>query len=201
MPIRILKPTLNELPAYVDALHRGWGPDNMRAKASADEQLERIERDPNAFVKSLDDPEAKGTPVTLPDGSRVPRLPGFNRWIWDGEFCGSINFRWQNGTAELPPHVLGHIGYSVVPWKQGRGYCYLWIGPHFRPPLRGFDALWLRHEAADWENGLCGNGWIASKPAVRRTTAERQKFAAKQTFSSNPSVGRRRVTAIDRPAL
>ena len=121
MSVRVIKPTLNELPAYVDALHRGWGPDNTRVKASADEQLERIKRDPIAFVNSLDDPDGKGPPVTLPDGSRVQRLPGFNRWIWDGAFCGSINFRWQSGGAELPPHVLGHIGYSVVPWKHGRG--------------------------------------------------------------------------------
>lgn len=58
----------------------------------------------------------------MPDGSTVPRLPGFHRWLRDGEFCGSLNFRWQPGTSALPPHVLGHIGYSVVPWKQGRGY-------------------------------------------------------------------------------
>jgi len=42
--------------------------------------------------------------------------------MWDGEFCGSINFRWQPGTEALPPHCLGHIGYGVVPWKQGLGY-------------------------------------------------------------------------------
>ena len=42
--------------------------------------------------------------------------------MWDGEFCGSIGFRWQPGTAELPSHVLGHIGYSVAPWKRQRGY-------------------------------------------------------------------------------
>jgi predicted acetyltransferase len=42
--------------------------------------------------------------------------------MWDGEFCGSIGLRWQLGTASLPPHCLGHIGYAVVPWKQGRGY-------------------------------------------------------------------------------
>ncbi len=42
--------------------------------------------------------------------------------MWDGEFCGSIGLRWQPGTSALPSHVLGHIGYSVVPWKQGRGY-------------------------------------------------------------------------------
>ncbi len=42
--------------------------------------------------------------------------------MWDGEFCGTIGFRWQPGTSELPPYCLGHIGYSVVPWKRRRGY-------------------------------------------------------------------------------
>jgi predicted acetyltransferase len=42
--------------------------------------------------------------------------------MWDGEFCGSISLRWQPGTTALPPHCLGHIGYSVVPWKRRLGY-------------------------------------------------------------------------------
>jgi predicted acetyltransferase len=42
--------------------------------------------------------------------------------MWDGEFCGSIGFRWQPGSNELPPYCLGHIGYAVVPWKRRRGY-------------------------------------------------------------------------------
>src|SRR6478672_8120959 len=46
----------------------------------------------------------------------------------DTEFCGSISIRWQPGTAELPPHCLGHIGYAVVPWKRGRGYATLALG-------------------------------------------------------------------------
>jgi len=120
--IVLLKPAAAQLPAYADALKRGWSPDNVRGKTTADEQLDRIARDPIAFVTSLDDPEGKGPPVTLPDGSTFKRLPGFNRWMWDGDFCGSINFRWQAGGPTLPPHVLGHIGYAVVPWKQGRGY-------------------------------------------------------------------------------
>jgi predicted acetyltransferase len=33
-----------------------------------------------------------------------------------------IGFRWQPGTTALPPTCLGHVGYSVVPWKRGRGY-------------------------------------------------------------------------------
>ena len=56
------------------------------------------------------------------DGTSVPRLPGYRRWMWDGEFCGSIGLRWQRGTEALPPYCLGHIGYAVVPWKRQRGY-------------------------------------------------------------------------------
>jgi predicted acetyltransferase len=68
------------------------------------------------------DREATGSPITLLDGTRVPRIPGYRRWMWDGEFCGSIGFRWQPGTEALPPYCLGHIGYTVVPWKRQRGY-------------------------------------------------------------------------------
>jgi predicted acetyltransferase len=70
----------------------------------------------------MEDREAKGPSVTLPDGSAAKRLPGFKRWLLDGEFCGSIGLRWQPGTTALPPHCLGHIGYAVVPWKRRLGY-------------------------------------------------------------------------------
>ncbi|TIO07349.1 GNAT family N-acetyltransferase [Mesorhizobium sp.] len=120
--VEIVKPAREHLPSYKAALERGWSPDNVRLIEATREQLAAIERDPAAFLADLDDPEAKGGPITLPDGTQVPRLPGFRRWIWDGEAAGSIGFRWQHGTAELPPHVLGHIGYAVVPWKRRRGY-------------------------------------------------------------------------------
>jgi predicted acetyltransferase len=120
--LRLLTPSLEALPGYVDALQRGWSPDNVRGAEAAREQLAQIADDAAGFVASLDDPEARGGPITLPDGSKVPRLPGYHRWLWDGEFCGSIGFRWQPGTSALPPHVFGHMGYAVVPWKRGRGY-------------------------------------------------------------------------------
>ena len=41
---------------------------------------------------------------------------------WMRQVCGSINFRWQEGTTELPPYCLGHIGYEVFPWKRNKGY-------------------------------------------------------------------------------
>jgi predicted acetyltransferase len=115
-------PSLQYLPGYVDALKRGWSPDNVRGEAAARDQLEEIARDAAGFVASLVDREAKGGPIVLADGSTVPRLPGYERWIWDGEFCGRIGFRWSPGTEALPPTCLGHIGYTVVPWKQRRGY-------------------------------------------------------------------------------
>lgn len=119
--IVLLKPTTDAVAAYADALKRGWNPDNVRGRPAAEEHLRKIEKDAGAFVDSLDDEEAKGPPFTLPDGTTIKRLPGFTRWIWDGEFCGLIGFRWQPGSSELPPHVLGHIGYTIVPWKEGRG--------------------------------------------------------------------------------
>jgi len=109
------------LASYVEALERGWSPDNVRAEAGR-EELERIRRDPTLFLQQQVDREAAGPPVMLPDGSSVPRLPGYRRWMWDGAFCGVIGFRWQPGATALPPYCLGHIGFAVVPWKRGRGY-------------------------------------------------------------------------------
>ncbi|MDX8469411.1 GNAT family N-acetyltransferase [Mesorhizobium sp. VK23B] len=120
--VEIVRPALKHLPSYKAALERGWSPDNVRLLEATREQLAAIAEDPVAFLASLDDPEAKGPRIALPDGTTVPRLPGFRRWIWDGEIAGSIGLRWQKGTSALPPHVLGHIGYAVVPWKAGRGY-------------------------------------------------------------------------------
>jgi|SRR5437868_6539889 len=121
MTVALVKPSLAHLPDYRAALERGWSPDNVRGAVAAAEELEKIKTDPRAFVEGLDDPAAKGGPVKLPDGSTAPRLPGFRRWIWDDTFCGSIGFRWQPGTPRLPEHVLGHIGFAVVPWRRNRG--------------------------------------------------------------------------------
>ncbi len=120
--MQLVTPSIAQLDSYVAALRRGWSPDNLRGAIAAQEQLARIEQDAAAFLASLDDRQAKGAPIKLPDGSTAQRIPGFMRWMWDGEFCGSIGFRWQPGTAALPPHVLGHIGYAVVPWKRGQGF-------------------------------------------------------------------------------
>ena len=120
--MKLVWPSREYLPSYVMALERGWSPDNVRGEEATREELKRIAENPDRFLASLVDREACGGPITLPDGTTVPRLPGYRRWFWDGEFCGSIGLRWQRGTEALPPYCLGHIGYAVVPWKQRRGY-------------------------------------------------------------------------------
>lgn len=119
--LSLVWPAAEYLPGYVHALEQRWSPDNRRPEAGI-ELLERIAEDPTRFLLEQIDREAKGPAVILPDGSNVPRLPGYSQWMWDGEFCGVISFRWRPGTSELPSYCLGHIGYSVVPWKRRRGY-------------------------------------------------------------------------------
>lgn len=120
--MRLVRPASEHLGSYVAALERGWSADNERGAAAATEELAKIREDPARFLAGLEDREAKGPPVTLPDGSLVQWLPGFRRWMWEVEFIGSIGFRWRPGTTELPPHCLGHVGYAVVPWYQRRGH-------------------------------------------------------------------------------
>jgi len=120
-PLELVRPAREHLAGCVAALKTGWSPDNSRPNAWQ-EIIERIEKDADEFLALQVDREAKGPPITLPDGTTVQRIPGFILWMWDGEFCGTIGFRWQPGTTALPTTCLGHIGYSVVPWKRHRGY-------------------------------------------------------------------------------
>jgi len=115
--LQLLEPTLGMLPAYAEALGRGWSPNNVEDVSAS--QLAEIGRDPAGFIAEL---LRQGGTIKLPDGTLVPKLPDRPRWMWDGELVGHIGLRWQPGTDSLPPHVLGHIGYAVVPWKRRRGY-------------------------------------------------------------------------------
>lgn len=119
--MQLVRPAAEHLASYRSALARGWSADNTRGPAAAEEELQRIRIDPEGFLAALEDRDASGPGIRLPDGSEARRIPGFRRWMWDDGFCGSIGLRWQPGTVELPPHCLGHIGYAVVPWRRGRG--------------------------------------------------------------------------------
>ena len=125
--VKLVVPSPERLAGYVAALERGWSPDNIRGAAAAQEALAQIAVDASPIFAVADDPQALGPQITTPDGTKRDRLPGLQRWLWVEEegadgFAGSINLRWMKGHAPLPPFVLGHAGYAVVPWKRQRGY-------------------------------------------------------------------------------
>ena len=129
MPLILVTPARDYLAAYAAALERGWSPDTTAGgEATRLAQLEKISTDADGFLAGLDDPEGLAGDVRLPDGSMVKRLPGYHRWLWDGDFVGAINFRWTPGTEILPPHCLGHVGYAVVPWRRGEGHATAALG-------------------------------------------------------------------------
>lgn len=115
----LVAPAIAYLPSYVAALPAGWSPNTSRDVSG--EQLAAIRAHAERFLADLSRREGGGI-IRPGNGGAVERLPGLVLWMWDGEFCGSINLRFEHGTETLPGHVSGHIGYAVVPWKRRRGY-------------------------------------------------------------------------------
>lgn len=135
--MQLVRPATAHLPSVMAALRSGWSPNTTRPEA-AQEELAHIEADADDYLRWMDDPEGRGPLVTLADGRQVPRIPGLRRWLWAEDsdapaselqrFIGVISLRWLPGNAPLPPHVLGHVGYAIVPWHAGRGYASAGLG-------------------------------------------------------------------------
>lgn len=119
--MELVRPEMKYFESFVDGIRRAAFLDDSFFQYEARE-LEKIAADPEGFVQKQQSIDGGGEPVVLQDGSTVPRLPNINRWMWDGEICGRIQLRWAEGTTDLPPYCLGHIGYGVFPWKRQRGY-------------------------------------------------------------------------------
>src|SRR5215472_7352677 len=113
MTLRLLPPSLDLIPGYAVALEAGWSPDTTRDVSS--EQLTLYRQAPALLIDELT--RQDGT-IKTATGEFVQRLPSRTFWLDDGEFCGSINLRFQPGSEALPPQVNGHVGYAVVPWKR-----------------------------------------------------------------------------------
>ncbi|MBK1689221.1 GNAT family N-acetyltransferase [Rubrivivax gelatinosus] len=179
--MRLVRPTLEHLPGYTAALQAGWSADTERGADAAREELAAIERAPAVFVNLLEDRQGRGAPVTLPDGSQVARLPGFRLWIWDDEgFAGVIGLRWQRGTPELPPYCLGHIGYSVVPWKRRRGHATAALR-QMLPEARAVGLPWV-DITTDPDN-------LASQRVILANGGELvERFTKPQQFGSTPGL-------------
>lgn len=128
MPARISLqvPDRALLGAYEAALRGGWSPNTTRNVAP--QELAAIASDPDAFLAEIRGGSGR---IRLPDGREVDRIPGPTRWIFaedrpERPFIGSINLRWQEKDGRpilaLPEHVLGHVGYTILPAFAGHGY-------------------------------------------------------------------------------
>ena len=124
--MQLIKPTPTHISSYINALRQGW---HDLPKGSTDQHIEnkitQIRTDTRQFLSLFDDPGARALPYLLPDQTVAYAVPSLRRWIWDettNEYCGTISLRWQNGTTELPHHLMGHVGYTVVPWLRNKGY-------------------------------------------------------------------------------
>ncbi len=173
---RLLRPTPDLLPGFRAALERGWSADNVRGAVAALETLARLDSDPASFFATTDDPQALGPPVKMPDGSERQRIPGLQRWIWDGAdsgpagFAGSIGLRWAAGGAPLPPHVLGHIGYAVVPWMRHQGHATRALGlllPLAREQGLGFVEITTDPDNEVSQRVITANGGVLVGPFTK----------------------------------
>ena len=84
MDIEIVRPEPGFLDGYVTALERGWRPGTYLDAEDVQRQVRVIKADPEVFLASLDDPDGRGEPVALPDGTQ-PRW----RMSWTVLFANS----------------------------------------------------------------------------------------------------------------
>lgn len=118
--VELVVPDLEHLPGYLDAVRRGWMGDRILF-GSPGVLLALSEVNPQSVLDRLVDRSTDGL-LYYGDGSTAPRLPALFRWMWDGDFAGSIDLRWPPPGRPLPEDVPGHLGYGTVEWKRGRGY-------------------------------------------------------------------------------
>jgi predicted acetyltransferase len=119
--IALVEPSLANLSGFEEALAKGWSPDPRRQQDNAyvKAKLGMLRHDRADFLARLTSGDIVATSTSDREPQRMVLRPF---WIWDGEFCGYITFRHLPETSRLPLQVPGHVGYSIVPWKQGRGY-------------------------------------------------------------------------------
>ncbi len=119
--MELVRPEMRYFESFIEGIKRAASTDDSFFRFEVDD-LENILSDPVVFLSKQQSTLGGGDLHVLPNGASVPRLPSINRWMWDGQVSGRIQLRWSEGTNELPPHCLGHIGYGVFPWKRQRGY-------------------------------------------------------------------------------
>jgi predicted acetyltransferase len=115
MAVRLIEPDIRYRESYLEALNEGLDSNSDR---TSEKEIQLIKADFDGWVKWCND---INRPVILPDGQKVPRVPGKDFWLVDGnKFLGRLSLR-----LKLNEHLLargGNIGYSVRKSERRKGY-------------------------------------------------------------------------------
>jgi predicted acetyltransferase len=113
----LIRPAAPFRKSYIEALEEGL--DFSQGPSADAEKIRRIDADFAAHLNSLDRDGQSGVRM---NGHELPGVPGNTFWLVDGaEFIGAVNIRARIDTRILA-HFGGHVGYSIRPSRQGRGY-------------------------------------------------------------------------------
>ena len=119
MPIELVRPSKNILPSYLEALGEGAFC-NMALGAFADESADEISKDPDEYIRRINDESPRK--VAMPDGSEFVVAEHALLWLVDGErYLGSVSLRFS-GDREVIEEFGGHIGVAIRPALLNRGY-------------------------------------------------------------------------------
>jgi predicted acetyltransferase len=115
MAVRLIEPDIRYRDSCLEALREGL---DSASDPTSEKEIQLIKTDFDGWVKWLND---VNRPVILPDGRKVPRVPGKVFWLVEGDkFLGRISLR-----LKLNEHLLergGNIGYSVRKSERRKGY-------------------------------------------------------------------------------
>jgi predicted acetyltransferase len=114
----LVRPNLEHLPAYIEALRAGLHPGDHLPKSSIEMQI--IDADPLAFYARLVAPLP--TIITTPTKEQVSSVPTDSFWLIEANrLLGVLNVRHR--LSSFLARYGGHIGYQTNPavWGQGWG--------------------------------------------------------------------------------
>jgi predicted acetyltransferase len=117
--ITLVEPCLALIPSYVEATREGVFC-NMALGGFADEPAETIEKDPEAYLRSIIDTAPRV--VKTNNGAEFIFTDHELLWITDGQrFIGTVSLRYAGDAAILDDYG-GHIGLAIRPSLLNKGF-------------------------------------------------------------------------------
>jgi len=114
--MQLIQPTVDHLQSSLQTLERGWNPLYYNHTVPLT-LIEAMKKDPERFIFFHHDPTSESCAQKFKDGPTKPSIPSITKWMWDGDYAGSIYIRCQYGTTDLPLDANGHI---VMQFRLGK---------------------------------------------------------------------------------